>query len=398
MEDTRRTVLLTLLAPTAWGSTYLVTQTLLPPDRPLFAALVRALPIGLLVLAWRRELPVGAWWWRAPLLGLLNIGGFFALVFLAAYRLPGGLAATLTAVSPIVVMLIAWPLAGERPSVAGLTGGVVGLGGVCLLVLRANLSVDPLGLAAAWGAVGTSAVGFTLVRRWRPPTDLVTFTAWQLVSGGLVLLPVALVVEGPPPAIDVEAAAGFAYLALLGTGAAYVAWFNGVRRLGAGPTALIGLVNPVVGTLLGVAFAREVFGPTQLLGLVLVLGGVVAGQPPALAALRRALRRPSRDATAGAAHGASADGHLDVVRGLPRVAVDDAEPVDPGASGLDVGRERTVGHRGAHREVDPLAALEPLHPQDRPVSPGIASRQVDALHRADGTLARDQGDGGLGQV
>jgi hypothetical protein len=46
----------------------------------------------------------------------------------------------------------------------------------------------------------------------------------------------------------------------------------------AGAVALVGLVNPVVGTLLGVAFAGEVFGWAQALGLVLVLGGVVAGQ------------------------------------------------------------------------------------------------------------------------
>ncbi len=46
----------------------------------------------------------------------------------------------------------------------------------------------------------------------------------------------------------------------------------------AGSVALVGLVNPVVGTLLGVAFAGEIFGWTQALGMVLVLGGVVAGQ------------------------------------------------------------------------------------------------------------------------
>jgi len=186
MEDKARAGALTLVAPTAWGSTYLVTQSLLPPDRPLFSALVRALPIGLAVLAWRRELPRGSWWWRSLLLGTLNIGAFFALIFLAAYRLPGGLAATLTAVSPIVVMLLAWPLAGERPSLPGLAGGVVGLVGVSLLVLRAGFSDDPLGVAAALAAVATSAVGFTLVRRWQPPTDLLTFTSWQLVAGGLV--------------------------------------------------------------------------------------------------------------------------------------------------------------------------------------------------------------------
>jgi probable blue pigment (indigoidine) exporter len=295
MEDNIRIAGFTLLAPVAWGSTYFVTETYLPPDRPLFAGLVRALPIGLLLLTVKRELPVGVWWWRSTLLGVLNIGAFFALIFLAAYRLPGGLAATMTAISPIVVMLLAGPLAGERPTRIALLGGVVGIGGVALLVLRAGFEVDAVGVAAAVGAVLISAFGFTLVKRWTPPTDLLTFTAWQLVAGGVFLLPVALVVEGAPPHVDAPAVLAFVYLGLVGTGLAYVAWFTGVRRLGAGPTSLIGLVNPVVGTLLGVALAGEPFGVTQLVGMALVLSGVLAGQPAVLALLasRRATIDPA---------------------------------------------------------------------------------------------------------
>lgn len=243
MEDKLRAALLTTVAPVAWGTTYWVTQTFLPPDRPLFDGLVRALPAGLLLLLWRRELPQGVWWWRAALLGVLNIGAFFALIFLAAYHLPGGLAATLTALSPLVVMVLAWPVARERPTRLGIAGGTVGVVGVALLVLRGGIHVDSVGLLAALGAVLISALGFTLVKRWTPPTDLLTFTSWQLVAGGLFLLPVALLVEGAPPSLDLPAAAALAWLGLVGTALAYVAWFTGVRTLGAGPTALIGLVH-----------------------------------------------------------------------------------------------------------------------------------------------------------
>ena len=295
VEDKYLTGLFTAVAPVAWGTTYWVTQTYLP-DRPLFDGLVRALPVGLVMLAWRRELPRGVWWWRSALLGVLNIGAFFALIFLAAHHLPGGLAATMTAISPLVVMALAWPLAGERPTRLGLAGGVVGLVGVGLLVLRGGGSVDVVGVAAAIGAVAISAFGFVLVKRWKPPTDLLTFTSWQLVAGGLFLLPVALLVEGAPPTVDTRGVVAFAYLALVGTGLAYVAWFTGVRRLGAGPTSLIGLVNPVVGTLLGVALAGEAFGPAQAAGMALVLGGVLAGQPAVVELVVR--RRARRTLTA----------------------------------------------------------------------------------------------------
>ncbi len=279
MEDTSiRTLLITAVAPVAWGTTYIVTETFLPPDRPLFSAAARALPAGLVLLAFSRQLPRGDWWWKAVLLGLCNIGLFMPLLFLAAYELPGGLAATVQCLSPLAVMAIALPVLGERPGVRRVVAGLVGAVGVALLVLRAGGELSTLGLAGAIGSVLVSALGFVLVKRWPPPTDMLTTVSWQLVAGGLALVPVALLVEGPPPSLTVANVGGLLWLTTAGTALAYYCWFRGLVRMPAGAVALIGLVNPVVGTVLGVLFAGEVFGWTQALGMVLVLGGVVAGQ------------------------------------------------------------------------------------------------------------------------
>lgn len=280
-------VLLTAVAPAVWGTTYIVTEQFLPPDRPLFAALVRALPVGLVMLAWRRRLPRGDWWWKAVVLGVLNIGAFFPLIFLAAYHLPGGLAATIQAASPLAVMALAWPMIGERPARVRVGAALVGLLGVTLLVLRSPDGVTALGLAGAAGSVLVSALGYVLAKRWTSPVDMLTLVSWQLVVGGLALLPVAVLVEGAPPAIDVPAVLGYAWIAVVGTGLAYVCWFTGLRAMPAGAVSLIGLVNPVVGTALGVAFAAEAFGWVQAFGMALVLGGVLLGQ-------RTARRRPRR--------------------------------------------------------------------------------------------------------
>lgn len=277
----RRALLVTAFAPVAWGTTYLVTAELLPPDRPLFSSVVRALPAGLLLLAFRRRLPQGVWWWRAAALGLCNIGLFFPLLFLAAYELPGGLASTLQATSPLAVMLLAWLIIDERAGAVRVASALVGLMGVALLVARAPDQVSALGLVAAFSSVAVSALGFVLVKRWRAPVDMLTLVSWQLVVGGLALVPVALVVEGAPPAIDVSAASGFLWLAGVGTVLAYVCWFHGLAMLPAGAVSLVGLLNPVVGTALGVTVAGELFGWPQALGMLLVLGGVVAGQSAA---------------------------------------------------------------------------------------------------------------------
>ena len=294
-----RTLLITAVAPIAWGSTYLVTEQFLPADRPLFAALVRALPAGLLLLAFCRRLPSGIWWWRAVALGVLNIGLFFPLIFLAAYHLPGGLAATLQATSPLAVMALAAGVINERPGALRIGSAIVGLVGVALLVLQSPGQVDTLGLVGAFGSVLISALGFVLVKHWDAPVDKLTMVSWQLVVGGLFLLPVALLVEGPPPAIDAPAIGGFLWLGGVGTVVAYVCWFHGLSRMPAGSVSLIGLINPVVGTLLGVVFAAEFFGWTQALGMALVLGGVLAGQGWG-AKVTAWFRKPSRVRTLAA--------------------------------------------------------------------------------------------------
>ena len=282
--------MVTAVAPIAWGTTYIVTENFLPPDRPLFAAAARALPAGLVLLAWRRQLPHGDWWWKAALLGLCNIGLFFPLIFLAAYELPGGLAATVQAMSPLAVMAIALPALGERPGVRRVVAALVGLLGVGLLVLRAGGELSTLGLVAAVGSVVVSALGFVLVKRWPSPTDMLTTISWQLVAGGLVLVPVALLVEGAPPALSATNLAGLLWLTTMGTAVAYYCWFRGLVRMPAGAVAIVGLVNPVVGTVLGVLFAGELFGWAQALGMVLVLGGVVAGQRLAVRPQRHPIR------------------------------------------------------------------------------------------------------------
>jgi probable blue pigment (indigoidine) exporter len=295
-----RAAALTAFAPIAWGTTYLVTEQLLPPGRPLLSATLRALPTGLVLLAVTRTLPSRQWWGRALLLGLGNIGLFFPLLFLAAYRLPGGLASTLQATSPLAVMALAALVIGERAGLARIAAAGIGLAGVALLVVRSPGHLDPLGLLAAGGSVVVSALGFVLVKRWAPPVDMLTLVSWQLVAGGLVLLPVMLLVEGSPPHLSAHAVGGYLWLMVAGTGVAYWCWFTGLRAMPAGAVSLIGLLNPVVGTGLGVVVAGEAFGWTQAGGMALVLGGVLAGQPGTVERVRRwvAARRTSREARA----------------------------------------------------------------------------------------------------
>lgn len=291
MEANWKWVAVTAVAPIAWGSTYVVTRQVLPPGEPLWGAALRALPAGLLLLAVARRLPRRDWWWRSLVLGTLNVGAFFVLVYVAATLLPSSVASTVMAAAALVLLLLAWPLLGERPTRWGAAGAAVGMVGVVVLVADGGADVPLTGVLASVAAMLMSSVGFVLTKRWSPDEPMVAVTAWQLTAGGLLLLPVALVVEGGPPAVDGAAVAGFAYLTVVATAVAFLAWFSGLRRLPAGTVGIVGLLNPVTGVLLGTVLAGEPFGPRQAVGAVLVLGGVLLGQ-------RRATPRRRRRPTA----------------------------------------------------------------------------------------------------
>lgn len=275
-------ILLTALAPIAWGTTYAVATEFLPPNHPLLVAALRSLPIGLLLTIGLRKLPQGHWWWRILILGGLNIGLFQALLFIAAYRLPGGVAATAGAIQPLLVVLFSWPMLGNKPSRLSIATAIAGCVGVGFLVLGPAARLDTVGIIAAIAGAATMGLGTVLAKRWRPRVSLIVFTAWQLTVGGLLLLPIALITEGPFDALSRTNLWGFIYLSLIGTGLAYALWFRGIQRLNASAAAYLGLLSPVVATLIGYLFLQQTFTPIQLAGVAIVLASVLMGQQAAV--------------------------------------------------------------------------------------------------------------------
>lgn len=285
-------VLVTAIAPIAWGSGYVVTRHLLPADAPLWGGVLRALPAGLVVLLLARRLPQGWWWWRSLVLGTLNVGGFFVLVYVAGQRLPSSLAATLMSASAACMLLFAWLLLHRRPRLAAAVGAAVGLAGVVVMLGFDAGGADVWGVVASLGAMVASSVGFVLTSRWGADVPALPMTAWQLLGGSIVLLPVAVLIEGAPPALTAPSALGFAYLTLVATALAYVAWFSGLRRLSPGVVGVVGLLNPVTGVVLGVLVAGEAFGVPQAIGVALVLSGIMLGAAQPRPAERSAIAPP----------------------------------------------------------------------------------------------------------
>ena len=277
MFTTRPALLLaTMLAPSLWGSTYIVFTEFLPESHPLLTGALRALPAGILLMLLGPGLPPRDKLLPLTILGLTNIGLFFGLLFISAARLPGGVAATLMASQPLIVALLAWPLLLRRPRPGQILAALAGTAGVALLVLDPTAQLDVIGVIAALSAAASMALATVLIERWGSLGTPLALAAWQLFLGGLVLTPIALVVEGLPSAPTLRNLGGFLYLILPGTALAYWLWVRGITRLGAGVTFL-SLFSPLVATLLGAAWLGEWFTELQFAGILVILASTAVG-------------------------------------------------------------------------------------------------------------------------
>lgn len=274
-----RDVLLTALAPAIWGSTYIVASEILPPDRPFTAALIRALPAGLLLLLlYARVLPARRDWARLLVLSALNIGVFQALLFVAAYRLPGGLAAVLGAIQPLLVMLLAWVVDRRAPAQVTLWAAVAGVLGLAVLLLSPQTVFEPVGIAAALLGAACMAAGVWLTRRWQLHLSVLPLTGWQLTLGGAMLAPVAWLADAPLPPLAPLQWTAYAYLSLAGALLAYALWFRGVARLPTVAVASLGLLSPLAAVVLGWTLLGQAITGMALWGLVIALVSVFAVQ------------------------------------------------------------------------------------------------------------------------
>lgn len=267
------------LAPIIFGTTYLLTSQFLPPGRPLLAALMRSLPTGLVLIIGSR-LPRGRWIGKFFVLSVLYASGLFPLLFLAAYRLPGGVAAVINSLSPILVVVLSVPLLGSRIRPLQVAAGALGIVGVALLVLRSTARLDTVGILAMVCAVTMMGTATVLTKRWGHPPGMgpIPVTGWTFLSAGLTLLPFTLIFEGLPDRLTGRNIGGLIYLVLISGILAYALWFWGLQRLSASSVTFLGLLNPVMAAVLGWVALDQRLNHWQILGAVLVLLSVILGQ------------------------------------------------------------------------------------------------------------------------
>ncbi len=210
-------------------------------------------------------------------LSLCYYAVFFPLLIVGIYRLPGGVAATVSGAQPLIVALVGLVLVGIVPRRIDLMVGVVAAVGVGMVVLQPAAGLDALGVAAAIAATASFAVGMVLNKKFPVPENRLADAGWQMILAGVVLVPLTLVLEGLPPSVTRVNLMAFAYLSLVVTAIAYLLWMNGVRKLPAAAPPLLNIAVPVTAAILGWVILDQTFLPLQLVGLALSLGAIAYG-------------------------------------------------------------------------------------------------------------------------
>ncbi len=267
-----------------WSSAFTSARIIVAHAPPLTALSLRFLVSGLLgcAIAWalgqsfrltRRQ------WTGVLIFGLCQNALYLGLNFVAMQTVQASLAAIIASTMPLLVALAGWLFMGTRVrplGVAGLVAGVVGV----TLIMGARLSggIDVTGLLLLVIGVVSLTVATLAVLGASSGGNLLAIVGLQLLVGAaLTAIPAILfepfVVDWSPTLVG-----AFAYTTLVPGLAATWVWFLLVGRIGAVKASTFHFLNPFLGVLIAAGFLGERIGPLDVIGVLIIAGGILAVQ------------------------------------------------------------------------------------------------------------------------
>jgi drug/metabolite transporter (DMT)-like permease len=288
-----------------WGTTYLGIRIGLETLPPMLFAGVRFLTAGTILFLFMRvlrgaRLPKGREWLDQSLVGLLLLGVGNGFVVLAEQWVASGMAALLVAASPFWVAGFERARAGgERASLRGVVGMLVGFGGLALLVgpdiFGANFNARYLfGMLALQAACASWSGGSVYAKHRRSEVLPLMAAGVQMLAAGLVLTLIGTVLgEWKSFNFSPRSLSALVYLILFGSIVAYGSYNYAIQKLPLSLVAMHSYINPVIAVLLGWVVLREPLGWRVMAATGVILAGV--------ALVKTAPRKSAPDVRASAA-------------------------------------------------------------------------------------------------
>lgn len=277
----RNTSLLVLVILT-WAVSWPIIKVGVSEVPPIWFGVLRyliatILTFGVLAVMGGLQMPSRSDWPLVLVSGTLQMGVYSALMAIALVTLPPGRASVLAYSTPLwVVPLAAWWL-GERASKLALGGVAMGASGV-LAIAAPSMSLSEPQQALAYLALVAASVAWAItivfIRAHRFVASAFALAPWQMLVAGAMLLPCALLLEGPPPTLGRTGIVTLAFIAPISTAFGYWAVVEAGRYFRANTMAMGLLATPSLGILISALTLGEKIDGSLIAGVALVAGGI----------------------------------------------------------------------------------------------------------------------------
>ena len=267
-------------AAAAWGVATVIAKRALTEIPPLTLLPIQ-LGISVAILATvlvvqRQEFKLPAELRRLGFLGVLNPGISYALGLIGLTFIAASLSVLLWATEPIMILVLAWWILGDRITKGVLLGALLALAGVLLVVFEPGGQGQPVGVALTLLGVAACAFYTVITKKWMVTESTLQVVALQQASA----LVFAVLLLGVSPLTGYHAAAltisAEAWLSALVSGALYYAvafwlYLTGLRRINAATAGLYINLIPVFGIAASYALLGERLSARQWLGAILIV-------------------------------------------------------------------------------------------------------------------------------
>lgn len=269
-----------ILTACGWGLNWTVLKFVLQDWPALFArgvaGLVGAAALAAFACLRRESLAVPREAWTTVGLGaFLNVFAWMGFTALSLNWLKVTEGALIAYSMPIWAMLLAWPIAGERPTFRSVLSVLLGVAGIAALMNGGDFSAEKApGVAFALAAALLFALGAVLGRK-SVAIPFVVSMAWQVGLGCLPMVILGTIFERPNLfGLSISGIFGLLYMSLGPMALCYLTWFAALKRLPTSIAATGMLIVPIVGALSAAAILGDEIGRREILAILLTLGGV----------------------------------------------------------------------------------------------------------------------------
>ena len=279
-----RSILMGMAFVIMWSWAFTSARMIVADAPPLTALALRFLLSGLIGVGLARLM--GQSWhltrsqWRATaVFGLCQNALYLGLNFIAMQNVEASLAAIIASTMPLLVALAGLVVFGERIQPLGFAGLIAGIIGVSLIMgARFQGGVDGLGITLCTLGVISLTVATLAMRGASTGGNFLMVVGLQMLVGSAVLAVPAILFEPFSVNWNLRLIAAFTYTTLVPGLAATLVWFMLVDRIGTVKAATFHFLNPFFGVAIAAMFLSEKLGPLDLMGVIIITGGILAVQ------------------------------------------------------------------------------------------------------------------------